>query len=221
MARYQIVGMAGTSPAMTPNKWFNMTGTRSNSPSIPSIQEPSRDHLCLDLGRAFESQENARLAQYAGNLVLEGKPVAAMDLDRVVGGGPGDPCGQKLRHPCLEVAAAALVLFPRRVIADLACDHDLGRHHGDLVGNTGKRHELLAELDALVGISDGLFHGRLGDADRARRGLDAGRFEGLHDLLEALALDPAEPAFGLDLEAVERTFVFLHAALAQHLQFVA
>src|SRR5260370_3780787 len=112
MARYQIVGMAGTSPDMTPNKWFNMTGTRSNSPSIPSIQEPSRDHLCLDLGRAFENRENARVAQYAGNLVFERKPVAAMDLDRVVGGGPGDPCGQKLRHPCLEVAAAALVLFP-------------------------------------------------------------------------------------------------------------
>src|SRR5258708_25467195 len=98
---------------------MQLSPTRPNSPSIPPIQQPSRDHLRLDLGRALENRENARVAQYPRNLVFEGKPVAAMDLDRVVGGGPGDPCGQKLRHAGLEVAAAALVLFPRRVIADL------------------------------------------------------------------------------------------------------
>src|SRR5260370_32223330 len=99
MARYKIVGMAGTSPAMTPNKWFNMTGTRSNSPSIPSIQEPSRDHLSLELRRASENRENARVAQYAGNLVFDRKPLAAMDLDRVVDGRPGSPRGPNLPHP--------------------------------------------------------------------------------------------------------------------------
>src|SRR5215475_4411399 len=64
--------------------------------SIPPIQEPSRDYLCLDFSRALENRENARVAQYPGNLVFERKPVAAMDLDRVVGRGPGDPRGQKL-----------------------------------------------------------------------------------------------------------------------------
>ena len=40
-------------------------------------------------------------------------------------------------------------------------------------------------------------------------------------MLEALALDAAEQALGLDLEAVERDLEFLHAAIADHLDLAA
>ena len=43
----------------------------------------------------------------------------------------------------------------------------------------------------------------------------------VHQLLEALALDAAEQVFGLHFEAVERDLVFLHAAIAQHLDLGA
>src|SRR5499427_10538686 len=88
--------------------------------SIPPIQQASSDHLRLDFGRALEDRENARVTQYPRNPVFERKAVAAMDLHRVVGGGPGDAGGEELRHAGLQVAATALVLFARRVIADLA-----------------------------------------------------------------------------------------------------
>ncbi len=63
--------------------------------------------------------------------------------------------------------------------------------------------------------------GRLGDADGAGRGLDAGRFEGLHQLGEALALDAAEQVRVRHLEPVEGELVFLHAAIAEHLDLAA
>ena len=42
-----------------------------------------------------------------------------------------------------------------------------------------------------------------------------------HQLLEALALDAAEQVLGLHLEAVEGDLVFLHAAIAEHLDLGA
>ena len=61
----------------------------------------------------------------------------------------------------------------------------------------------------------------LRDADGARRGLDARRLEGGHQLLEALALDAAEQLAGRHLEAVEGDVVLLHAAIAEHLDLAA
>ncbi len=78
-----------------------------------------------------------------------------------------------------------------------------------------------AELHAVLRIVERLLHRRLRHADGARRGLDAGRFEGLHELLEAQPLDAAEQVLRLHLEAVEGDLVFLHAAIAEHLDLGA
>ena len=64
-------------------------------------------------------------------------------------------------------------------------------------------------------------HRGLRDADGARRGLDARRLEGLHQLLEAAPFDAAEQVRGRHLEAVEGDLVFLHAAIAEHLDLGA
>ena len=95
------------------------------------------------------------------------------------------------------------------------------RHHGDLVGDAREVGDRLAELHAFFGIAQRLLHRRLRHADGARRGLDARRLERLHQLLEALALDAAEQVLGLHLKAVEGDLVFLHAAIAEHLDFGA
>jgi hypothetical protein len=58
-------------------------------------------------------------------------------------------------------------------------------------------------------------------ADGARGGLDAGALEGLHQLLEALALFAAQQVLALHFEVVEVDRVFLHAAVAQHLDLAA
>ena len=46
-------------------------------------------------------------------------------------------------------------------------------------------------------------------------------FEGRHELLETLPLDPAQKPLGRHRESVEGKFVFLHAAIAQHLDLPA
>ena len=95
------------------------------------------------------------------------------------------------------------------------------RHHRDLVGDAREFDDRLAELHAVLRIVERLLHRRLRDADGARRGLDARRLEGLHQLLEAQALDAAEQVLRLHLEAVEGDLVFLHAAIAEHLDLGA
>ena len=76
-------------------------------------QQPPCDHLRLDLGRTLEDVEDARVAQHAADLVLGGVAVAAVDLERVVGAGPGDGSTQQLGEAGLEVAAAVGVLLAR------------------------------------------------------------------------------------------------------------
>ena len=90
-----------------------------------------------------------------------------------------------------------------------------------LSATRGKADDRRAELQAILRVVERLLHGGLRHADRPRRGLDARRFEGLHQLLEAEAFDAAEQVFGRHLEAVEGDLVFLHAAIAEHLDFGA
>ena len=106
-------------------------------------------------------------------------------------------------------------------IGDLAGNVDLDRHHGDLVGDAREIDQRLAELDALLGVAQGQIHRALGDADAAGGGLDARQFEGLHQLLEALALLAAEQIFGRNDETVEADLEFLHAAVAEHFDLAA
>src|SRR5262249_51464489 len=85
---------------------------RRRADSVARCEQPPRDDLRLDLCRAFENAENAGIAKDARDRKLEREAVAAMDLHRVVGIGPGDAGGQKLRHAGLEIAAFARILLP-------------------------------------------------------------------------------------------------------------
>src|SRR5262245_59735320 len=180
---------------------------RRRADSVARCEQPPRDDLRLDFRRAFENAENAGIAKDARDRKLEREAVAAMDLHRVVGIGPGDASGQKLRHAGLKIATFARILLPRLEISELARDHDLDRHHRNLVGDAGKIDDRLAELLALLGVGERLLHGRLRHADRARRGLDARRLERLHQLPEAQPLDAAQQVLRLHLETVEGDLV--------------
>ena len=57
--------------------------------------------------------------------------------------------------------------------------------------------------------------------DGTRGCLDTGRFEGFHQLFEAFAFFAAQQVLTLHMEVVESQFVFLHAAVAQDLDFAA
>src|SRR5262249_47839854 len=142
---------------------------RRRADSVARCEQPPRDDLRLDFRRALENAENAGVAEDARDRKLEREAVAAVDLHGVVGIGPGDAGGQELRHAGLEIAAFARILLPRREVSELACDHDFDRHHRDLVGDAGKIDDRLAELLALLGVGEGLLHGRLRHADCARR----------------------------------------------------
>src|SRR6201999_396904 len=84
-----------------------------------------------------------------------------------------------------------------------------------------ERDDGAAELLALLAVAQRHVHGGLGDADGPRRGLDAGGFEGLHELLEALPPLAAKEVFGPHLEPVEGDLELLHAAIAEHLDLGA
>jgi hypothetical protein len=85
----------------------------------------------------------------------------------------------------------------------------------------GNGDDRLAELPAVPGVGKPEFERVLGDAHGAAGGLDAGGLKRLHELLEALALDTAEQPVGRHLESLEADLVFLHAAVAQHLDLGA
>ena len=55
-----------------------------------SAQQPPRDDLRLDLGRALEDVEDPRVAQDPADPVFQREAVAAVNLQRVVRRGPGD-----------------------------------------------------------------------------------------------------------------------------------
>ena len=85
----------------------------------------------------------------------------------------------------------------------------------------GKCEDRLAELLALQRIAQPQIQRVLRHADGARRRLDARGFEGLHQLLEALAFLAAQQIGGRHFEAVEADLVFLHAAIAEHADLAA
>ena len=116
--------------------------------SVAAVEQSPGDDLRLDFRGALENIEDAGVAQNPRHRKFERKAVAAVDLHGVVGGGPGDARRQELRHAGLEVAAPAGILLPRRIIGELARDHDLDRHHGDLVGDAREIGDRLAELHA-------------------------------------------------------------------------
>src|SRR5262249_1284358 len=152
-------------------------------------------------------------AEDAADWILHGVAVAAVDLEGGVGVRPGDARGEQLRHAGLDVAAAFRILLARGEVGGLARHHGLDRHPGELPRDAREGEKLLAELLALEGVAPTQLKRGLGDAGGARRGLDARRFEGRHELLEALPLETAEKILSLHRETVEAELVLLHAAI--------
>ena len=171
----------------------------------------------LNLRGALKDVEDAGVAQHAADAIFQRKAVAAVDLQGVVCSGPRNARAQQLGHARLHVTATTLILFPSGEIGELTGDHDLHRHHRQLAGDAGEFDQRLAELLAILGILHADIHRGLSDTDGARGGLDAGALEGFHELLEALALFPAQQVFTLHFEIVKVDGVFLHAAIAEHL----
>ncbi len=73
----------------------------------------------------------------------------------------------------------------------------------------------------LCGVGETELQRVLGDADGARRGLDARQLEGLHQLPEALTLRSAEQVFRRHGEGIEPDLKFLETAIAEHLDLAA
>src|ERR1041385_2891020 len=99
---------------------------------MPPAQQSSRDNLRLYFRGALKDIENACVAEDARDRVFGGVAVAAVDLERVVGIGPGGPRGRQLRHASLDVPAAVAVLLTRGEIRELARDHGLDCHPREL-----------------------------------------------------------------------------------------
>src|SRR3546814_16197169 len=74
---------------------------------VAPFDQPARDHLRLNLGRAFEDVEDARVAQQPADLIFERIAIAAMDLQARVGVRPGGARGEQLRHARLAIDALA------------------------------------------------------------------------------------------------------------------
>ena len=58
--------------------------------SVPAFQQPPGNHLRLNFGRTLEDVEDARIAEHAADRVFEGEAVAAVNLQCIVGGCPGN-----------------------------------------------------------------------------------------------------------------------------------
>ncbi len=67
------------------------------APLILPLQQPPRDDVRLDLGGGLEDVEDAGVAQDAGDFVFHRVAVAAVDLQGVVGVGPGRAAAQPWR----------------------------------------------------------------------------------------------------------------------------
>src|SRR5690606_35454515 len=160
--------------------------------SVRTLQQSPRDHLCLYLGCTLEDVEDAGVTENPRDGIFKREPIAAMDLHGIVRGGPGDARGQQLGHSCLEIASPALIFLPSSIVGELAGDHDLDGHHHNFVRDAWKRVNRAAELYALPSVGKCVIERRLGDTDGAGRRLNAGRFEGRHELLEALPLDASK-----------------------------
>src|ERR1700694_6066672 len=122
---------------------------------IPAFEQSPRNHLRLDLRRAFENIKYAGVAEHARYWIFEREAVPAMNLQGVVGRRPRDTRAEKLGHAGLEVAALPLVLRAPGEIGDLAGDVNLDRHHCELVRDARKVDQCFSAFYALPGGAGG------------------------------------------------------------------
>src|SRR5579875_1163964 len=100
--------------------------TASNTVGRSRPEAPRDDHL-LDLVGALADGEDLRVAVEAADRVLLDVPVAAVDLDRLLGRADGEPAGLQLRLGGGQPEWPALVLQPGGAVREQPRGLDLGR----------------------------------------------------------------------------------------------
>src|SRR6266702_3225025 len=152
------------------------------------FQQPAGDDEPLDLVRAFAHGEELRVAEVALHGQLLDIAHAAVDLDGLAGAELGSLGGEELGHACLEVAALACRLERGRLVGQELGGLDARRHLGELGLDELVLRDGLPKGLTLLGIADRVLEGRPGQADAARRHIDAPALEGTHDHWEARVL---------------------------------
>src|ERR1700730_3746831 len=140
-----VVALLGPAPGLTSTKFA----------LVAPGKQAAGEHMRLDLGGAFEDVEDACIAEHAADAIFHGIAVAAVDLQRIVGIGPGGARGEQLRHAGLDVAAPVAVLLARSEVGQLACDHGLHCHPGELAEDPREGIDRLAELLAVESVARG------------------------------------------------------------------
>src|SRR2546426_7850229 len=152
------------------------------------FQQPAGDDEPLDLVRAFAHSEELRVTEVALHGQLLNIAHAAVDLHGLTGAELGGLGGEELGHAGLEVAALACRLEPGRLVGQELGGLDACRHVGELGLDELVLRDGLPKGLTLLGIADRVLEGRPGQADAARRHIDAPALEGTHDHREARVL---------------------------------
>src|SRR5262249_39469437 len=158
----------------------------ANPLALQPVRAP--DHVEHDLVRAGADPVEARVAIGALDLVLLHVPVAAMDLDRLVGDLLHDARAIELRLRDLAHRVLAVGVAPGGRIDHLLRGLDLHRHLGELVADRLEPPDRAAEGLALLGVLERALEDALGARDAADRGDQALALELPADVVEALAL---------------------------------
>src|SRR5688572_10498685 len=140
--------------------------------SARAAHEVTRDDDALDLARALADRAQLRVAPHALDRILAAVPVAAVDLDRVVGDAHRDLGGMELRHRGRGAERLARILQACGVVDEVARRLDLHRHVGELEGDRLVLVELLAEGLAIAGVAARAIEGALSDAEAERADRD-------------------------------------------------
>src|SRR3546814_13989818 len=115
---------------LSPRLYAAVGGVKSQPPpssrrpaSVAAFKETAGDDLGLNFGSALEDVEDARIAKDAADLEFKREAVAAVDLQRLVGGRPGDAGGKKFRHAHFHITQPFAILIARGVLGDMAGDN--------------------------------------------------------------------------------------------------
>src|SRR5438128_3591070 len=160
----------------------------SSTPGLCPLQpQQLRDDHALDLVRAFADLEDLLVAEEAGDRELVHEAVAAVDLQRRVGGAVREQAGIELRLRGREAEGLALVLEPGRAVDELASRFDFRRHVRERELHCLELRDRPAELLARLRVRAGEVVRALREPDAHRGDRDAAAVEDLHELPEALA----------------------------------
>src|SRR5579875_2660369 len=162
--------------------------TPATYPHSPPLQPVgAADHIEHDLVGSRSDAVEAQIPPHALDSVLLHVPVAAVDLDALVGHLDGDPGGVQLGHRDLPHRIFAVLKAPGGGVDHLTGALDLGRHLSELVPDDLEAADRASEGGALLGVAQGPIEHVLGGGHRAGGADQALALQLPHDVVEALA----------------------------------